>query len=279
MTLSILTLNLWHNAGPWEKRRLLIRDWIERLDPDVIAFQEALRSVDFDQTSELLGEGRYHVDYVHGSPFWQGQEYSFGNAVASRWPIAKRRELKLPDRGDGETRAAISVEIDAPFGPLSFTCTHLHWRFHHGATREKQVVALCQQVLDSRRPGGFPPIIAGDFNAEPDSDEIRFMTGGHSIAGSSVYFHDAWRVAGEGGDGITWSNRNVYARPNLEPDRRLDYIFTGYPLKGGIGLLERCSVVCNEEQAGVWPSDHFGVFAELRTEVVPDPSSAPADKG
>ena len=120
MTLSILTLNLWHNAGPWEKRRDRIREWIERLDPDLIAFQEALLGEDFDQASDVLGEARYHVDYVHASPFWQGQDYSFGNAVASRWPILSRRELKLPDRGDGETRAALTVEIDAPFGPLSF---------------------------------------------------------------------------------------------------------------------------------------------------------------
>ena len=132
------------------------------------------------------------------------------------------------------------------------------------------MVALCRQVLASRPKGGFPPIIAGDFNAEPDSDEIRFMTGGHSIDGRAVYFHDAWRVAGERGDGITWSNRNAYVRPNLEPDRRIDYIFTGYPLRGGVGMLKRCRVVCDDERDGVWPSDHFGVWAELHTEKVPD---------
>ena len=171
---------------------------------------------------------------------------------------------------------AITVEIDAPFGPFSFTSTHLHWRFHHGPTREEQVVAICKQVLGSRRKGGFPPIIAGDFNAEPDSDEIRFMTGSHSIDGRSVYFHDAWRVAGDGGKGVTWSNRNPYARPNREPDRRLDYIFTGYPLRGGVGMLKSCRVVCNEGRDGAWPSDHFGVFAELHTEEVPGLGSADA---
>lgn len=31
MALTILTLNLWHNAGPWELRLPRIRDWIERL--------------------------------------------------------------------------------------------------------------------------------------------------------------------------------------------------------------------------------------------------------
>ena len=279
MTLSILTLNIWHNAGPWEERLLRIREWIDRLDPDLIAFQEVLVGEGFDQAREIVGEGRYHVDYLRASDFWLDREYTFGNAVASRWPIVARQELALPDRGDGETRSALTVEIEAPVGLISFTCTHLHWRFHHGATREAQVVALCDQVLGSRRRGGFPPIIAGDFNAEPDSDEIRFMTGGHSIDGRSVYFHDAWRIAGERGQGATWSNRNPHTRASLEPDRRIDYIFTGYALQGGVGLLKRCRVVCDDEKNGVWPSDHFGVFAELQTQEIAGVSEGAAGAG
>ena len=40
--------------------------------------------------------------------------------MASRWPIASREELRLPDAGDGETRAALSVEIDSPHGHDAF---------------------------------------------------------------------------------------------------------------------------------------------------------------
>ena len=274
MTLSVLTLNVWHNAGPWEQRLLRIREWIARLDPDLIAFQEVLLGDGFDQARQIVGEGGHHLGFVRASDFWLKREYAFGNAIASRWPIVSRRELALPDRGDGETRAALTVDIDAPIGPISFTCTHLHWRFHHGVTREAQVVALCDEVLASRRRGGFPPIIAGDFNAEPDSDEIRFMTGSHSIDGRSVYFHDAWRVAGEAGRGATWSNRNPYAKANLEPERRIDYIFAGYPLQGGVGMLKSCRVVCDDEKDGVWPSDHFGVLAEFHTEEIPGLNAA-----
>ncbi len=52
--LSVLTLNLWHDAGPYEARVARIRDWIDRLDLDLIGFQEALRGPDFDQLAELL---------------------------------------------------------------------------------------------------------------------------------------------------------------------------------------------------------------------------------
>jgi len=276
VTLKVLTLNLWHDQGPWAARAERIRDWLDRLDPDVVGFQEALRGPDLDQVADLLGPRLPHRDYGRAGTFVrEGAQLDFGNAVASRWPLAGREEQKLPDRGDAETRAALHVDVAAPFGPLAFTCTHLHWRFHHGDTRLRQVQALVARVIERRPKGGFPPIVVGDFNAEPEWDEIRYLTGGHALDGKTVYFHDAWRKAGRGAPhageppGCTWSNRNRFARLALEPDRRIDYVFAGYPTAQGVGLIERCAVVFDDVVDGVWPSDHFGVYAELRTEPLP----------
>jgi endonuclease/exonuclease/phosphatase family metal-dependent hydrolase len=268
--LRVLTLNVWHDQGPWPARAARIRAWLDRLDPDVAGFQEVLRAPGFDQLAELLGARLPHRDYVCAGRFRRGErELEFGNAIASRWPIVGREAAALPDRGDAETRAVLHVDVDAPFGRLAFSCTHLHWKFHHGEVRCRQVAAVAGQVVARRPAGGFPPLLVGDFNAEPDADEIRFLTGGHPLEGRSVYFHDAWRVAGGGGDGVTWSNRNPYARTALEPERRIDYVFSGYPTPQGLGLVESCRVVCDEPEDGVWPSDHFGVYAELRTEPLP----------
>jgi hypothetical protein len=33
----------------------------------------------------------------------------------------------LPDAQDGERRVALSVTVEAPFGPVGFTVTHLNW--------------------------------------------------------------------------------------------------------------------------------------------------------
>jgi endonuclease/exonuclease/phosphatase family metal-dependent hydrolase len=274
MPLSLLTLNLWHDSGPWPERAARIREWIDRLEPDLIGFQEALRSSSGrDQVAELL-EGRgYHLAYASATPFWrEGSEFSpgeFGNAVASRFPIRESEAIRLPDAGDGEKRCAISATLDSPLGPLSLTCTHLHWKFRSGEVRERQVQAVCELVLRRRVRAGFPSILVGDFNAEPDSAEIRFVTGLQSLGGRSVAFLDAWRTVGQGA-GITWSNQNTYARLALEPDRRIDYVFTGFPQRNGVGQLLDCRVVCNDEKNGVWPTDHFGVYAELRSEPLPD---------
>ena len=272
MKLRILTLNIWHDQAPWVERARLISSWIDRLEPDLIGFQEILVGEGVDQIREIIGERAYETDYGPAMVLPDRKHLNFGNAIASRWPITDREEIRLPDRGDWESRAALSVTVESPHGPIGFTCTHLHWQFNHGNIREKQVVAVADQAWRRRPKNGFPPIIVGDFNAEPDSDEIRYMKGLHSIGGRSVAFLDAWEVAGdhalsgEEGRGITWSNRNPYARIECEPRRRIDYIFAGLPGRRGAGLVESCRVVCNEDEGGVWPTDHFGVFAELRTE-------------
>lgn len=268
MRLSVMTLNIWHDSGPWKDRALLIRRWIDRLRPDLVGFQEVLCGPHLDQARELVDGRGYHTEFARAIDFWRDPAIGFGNAAASRWPISQREELRLPDGGDDERRVALSVTVDAPVGPVSFTVTHLNWKLHHGAVRERQVVELCDLVLRRRPRGGFPPVLVGDFNAEPDSAEIRYVSGLQSIDGRSVHLRDAWRSAGRG-DGLTWSNRNDYARPWLEPDRRIDYVFVGPPAAGGLGWIEEARVVCAESEGGVWPSDHFGVYAELRAEPLP----------
>lgn len=266
MALSVLTLNIWNNDGPWKERAPLIREWIEGVDPDVIGFQEVLVGPGVDQAREVLGERGYALEFAVARAFWKDPSLEFGNAVASRWPIIKREAVGLPDSGDGETRVALSVTIDAPFGPLALTCTHLNWRFHHGWVRERQIRAVGELLLRRRPRDGFPPLLVGDMNAEPDSSEMRYARGLHALEGTSLYLRDAWLEAGSGSDGVTWSNRNEYARIAREPDRRIDYIYVGPPRRNGIGRVERCRVVCDDPRAGVWPSDHFGLHAELRTD-------------
>lgn len=263
-----MTLNLWNRMGPWDDRAVLIRRYIERFEPDIIGLQEVLRGPGFDQLSELFGGTGYVHEFAVEQPFRGDASLEIGNAVASRWPLEDRAELTLPHASDGEVRTALMVTVATPSGAVSFTNSHLNWRREHGEVRERQVVAIAEWISENGPAGGFPPILVGDFNAEPESAEIRYLTGLQSLGGST-YFRDAWRYAGRG-DGMTWSNRNPYAVAALDPDIRIDYIFVGPPQPTGVGDVESCLVVCDEPTDGVWPSDHFGVFAVLRTEPLRD---------
>jgi endonuclease/exonuclease/phosphatase family metal-dependent hydrolase len=270
--LKVLTLNLWNHSGPWERRLPRVRGWVDKLEPDVIGFQEVYYRDDYNQAAEILDGLGYAIECASVIEY---ESFRFGNAVCSRWPVIDTASIELPTGERSEGRCAINARIDAPFGELSFTSTHLNWKLHDGRSRETQVVALADFVLSRRPRGGFPPIVVGDFNAEPHSDEIRFMTGFHSLDGRSVMFFDAWRLAGDGGPGTSWSNRNDFASIALEPERRIDYIFAGYPRRmtedHGVGKVEACRVVCDDEVDGIWPSDHFGVYAELRTDPLGKP--------
>ena len=269
MALKLLTLNIWNYSGPWSARCARIRGWIERLQPDVIGFQEVLLGDTIDQLAQLTDGLAYpHTAYAAAQPFWLDASLAFGNAIASRWPLSSVDRLTLPDTGDQERRVALKALIETPAGLLPFTSTHLHWKLHHGWVREQQVVALCDFARKPEAGATLPAVLVGDFNAEPHSTEIRYVTGLHAIGGRSVHFYDAWRLAGEGGEGSTWSNRNDYARASFEPDRRIDYIFAGHPAANGAGRLARCRVVCDDVSDGVWPSDHFGLVVELETAVV-----------
>ena len=78
-----------------------------------------------------------------------------------------------------------------------------------------------------------------------------------------LVFHDAWEAAGDGEAGFTWTNANPWARQDLEPDRRIDYVFAAWPGTGGAGPRDGVPAV-GQAIDGVFPSDHLGVLAELR---------------
>lgn len=269
MPLSVLTLNVWNRDGDWPARRTALRRSIAELNPDLIGFQELLRGESFDQLAELLEGTDYHGTFEQSSPFWMDPTLEFGNGIASRWPISERHPLTLPHAEDFERRVVLAVRVASPFGPLCFATTHLNYQLHHGHVRLRQVVALAEHVSALATPLGFPPIVTGDFNAEPDSDEIRFMSGLHVHGSASVHFRDAFRVAraleGSAEPGFTWSHRNPHTENWYEPDRRIDYVFVAPPGPGGLGHVLDCRVVCDAPVDGVWPTDHFGVLAELAT--------------
>ena len=260
-----MTLNIWNLAGPWRERRQEIVTWIDRLAPDVVCLQEVMDDGERTTAGWIAdrAQGHWHHAFA-GSPVRWSAGNRFGNAVLSRQPIDHEAAFDLPHVEDEADTQRVLLHVRT--GDVDVFCTHLAWQYHMGALREQQVVAIDEVVrLHSAERGPLPPILAGDFNAEPDSTEVRFLTGLASIDGRSTYFQDAWRVAGSDGPGWTWDNRDPFAAAEHEPDRRIDYVFVGWRREGGAGRVERAEVVCGEALSGTFASDHFGVVADLAT--------------
>jgi endonuclease/exonuclease/phosphatase family metal-dependent hydrolase len=261
--LRVLTLNIWNRQGPWEERSKLIRRGLQELNPDVIGLQEVLHheKEPIDQAQELAAGLGYHVAWAAA---WDiGGGLGFGNAVLSRWPIGRAENFQLPGEASQETRALLYVRADSPYGELPLFCTHLDWQFHHGYVRERQVAFIADKLHELAPMDGFPPILMGDFNAEPDSDEIRFLRGLHTLRGRSVYLADCFGQCGEG-PGWTFARSNVYAEKLREPNRRIDYIFVRGPDRQLRGEAMTARVVMERAENGVFPTDHYGVLAEIK---------------
>lgn len=271
--MRILTLNCWNISPPYAERLALIREGIERLAPDLIGMQEIIvRRDGVDMGADILDGLGYESAFgaafrwsEAGGPLPHDAEGdAFGNLVASRFPIERSAVHELPGVETGERRSVVATHVVTPHGRLAFLTTHFNWRLHHGFVRERQAIALGKLIRAWSAETDLPPIVTGDLNAEPDSAEIRYLTGLQSLAGTSFYMQDAWRLAGDGGPGHTWDNANVFAVPSFEPSRRIDYVLVGQPDATGRGVIESARVVMNEPRDGVFPSDHFGIVVDVR---------------
>ena len=188
-----------------------------------------------------------------------------GVAILSRWPITDvgQRYLPMPPGTDQRT-IALSAAVEGPRGRLLVLTTHLIAYPPRSAERELQVRAVIDFIAERK---GEPrlTVLCGDFNAAPGAEEIRLLTGLRAPAAPGWTFLDAWETAGDGSAGYTMARTNPNSAPLLLPNLRWDYIFVNWPSgPGGVGHPVHAAVVGAEAKGGVFPSDHFGVMADIR---------------
>jgi endonuclease/exonuclease/phosphatase family metal-dependent hydrolase len=268
--LRVVTLNIWNKQGGWPDRLALIRKELQALQPDIVGLQEVLHLESLpndDQAREIARDLGYYVAFA---PAWDlGGGLKFGNAVLSKFPILTANNFQLPGEPGEETRSLLHAELDAPCGRVPVFVTHLDWQLHHGFVRERQVMFLVEKVKELApvahgSDDSFPPIVMGDFNAEPESDEIRFLKGWTTRLGKSVYFADCFGVAGDGSPGWTYARSNRFAAKACEPNRRIDYIFVRGPDRKLRGEPLTSRLVFHVPKGDVFPTDHYGVYAEIQ---------------
>jgi hypothetical protein len=104
-----------------------------------------------------------------------------------------------------------------------------------------------------------------------DLINIRYLTGRQSLDGQSVFYHDAWSVAGQGA-GNTWPAAHPEAQAGADlivgqPGHRdrFDYVFIGgrdaHPKAHA--RVQSATLCFDRPIDGVWLSDHFGVLVDL----------------
>jgi endonuclease/exonuclease/phosphatase family metal-dependent hydrolase len=269
-------VNLFAHHGDWPRRREALRKSLRALDADVLALQEAIVDDGYDMAAELLGEG-YHL--VHQQRGLVGDGTHHGSSVASRWPVHAVHEvdLHLTDRTHDYSCGTVIVEVDSPVGRLLVGSHGNSWAWWAERERELQAVAVVRAIEELIVEEPAHVVLGGDFNAEPHTSSMRFLTGRTSLEGMSTAYRDAWESVRGQAPGHTLDPRNPLREieePGETQGRRVDYVLVRCGDHGPTLRIVAAGLAVHEPVDGVQPSDHYGVYADLarREPAMPDTS-------
>ncbi len=268
--MRVLTLNLWGRHGDWDARRPVLVEGIRELRPDLVAFQEAITGEGYDQVVDDVLGSEYRV--LHQTVGLVG-DGNHGASIASRWPLGEVREadLHLMPRTQDYPCGTLAAEVLAPepVGPLLFVAHGPSHQLGYEFERERQSATAARLIEEMRgQRGTRHVVVAGDLNADPAADSVRFWRGERSLDGTSVCYRDAWESARLEEAGHTFTPRNPLVaenKPALDRGRRIDYVFVRCDdaMYGPTLEVSACELAFDKPVDGVWASDHFGVVADL----------------
>ena len=241
-TLTVVTLNLWHDQRDWPKRLNRIVGELRRRRPDVICLQEVLQNEKLRNQAETLADSLgYHVRF--GSVDAPTSPKRYGNAVLTPHPIVADGVRNLEPVDD--YRVVVHARIDWRGRRVDAYSTHLHHTLEGGEIRTKQITHLLAYIDSTRGKG--PLVLAGDFNAEPATPEMQPL-GKRYVNAFQALHPKATRE-----EAATY-NRRFGVDPGA-----IDHIFVGRELVPIASEILFRTVGPDS----VWASDHFGVMAKM----------------
>jgi endonuclease/exonuclease/phosphatase family metal-dependent hydrolase len=244
-------------------------------DADIFCFQEVsdgFASMDggVDQSAQLsalLPEHRAVFRPAVETIDSQGRAHRFGNMTLSRLPVLQVASHLLPWPQDNSVRSmrrqALEVTVQAAFGPLRVTNTHLE--YYSVAQRDAQIGRLLdlqqeastyRQAADEREPYGrqliaASGILCGDFNFDVSDPQHAML---HASVRPGSNYRDAWTLRYPDRRHAPTCGIHDHAQWKHGPDCR-DFIFVSEDLAGRIRHVE----VEGETAA----SDHQPVLIEI----------------
>jgi endonuclease/exonuclease/phosphatase family metal-dependent hydrolase len=224
-SLTAMTYNLHQSFGMDNKLDLEeIAATIRLGDPDVIGLQETdAGRVPSLSVDELLWLSRRLNMYSAYGPSWGN---TYGVAVLSKYPIINQKRYLLASAL--QQRACLETQIDLGQRTITFFSVHLGLESQERHRQLDELLLLTADVSD-------PKILVGDFNANPDSDEI-----GRVLS----QFESAYALAGRD---------SGYTSPADSPVETIDYVFVSPDIQ-----------VDSAEVIPSLSSDHLPVVARVQ---------------
>jgi endonuclease/exonuclease/phosphatase family metal-dependent hydrolase len=229
----ILTYNIYHGAtmkGDFDLN--LIANVIKQTNPHLVALQEVdfktKRAKGLDLASEL-GARTNMISLFGRAMHYSGGEY--GEAILSSLSLISSRNNPLPFTGENEPRCALEVvTVLASGDTIAFIGTHLDHTSDEG-DRVLQANKI-NELLSKIR---YPVILAGDLNAEPDSNPINIL-------------EEKWGIEYD-------KNSPAPTYPSTDPAEKIDYVMF-YP-------KNRWKILSSEVICDKIASDHCALLVVL----------------
>ncbi|MBI5169111.1 MAG: endonuclease/exonuclease/phosphatase family protein [Candidatus Eisenbacteria bacterium] len=245
-TLTVVTINLWHDQHDWPKRLAVILAELRRLKPDVVLLQEVLQHATLRNQAETLGDSLgFGVQFASVDGPERTKRY--GNAILTPHRVLMGEQRNLAPTDD--YRAVAHVRFAWRGREVDAYATHLHHTKEGGAIRATQIRHLLAYV-DSTRGRG-PVVVGGDFNCELGTPEMNLVTAQWRDAFRAVH-PDATREEAATYNPVFGADVGV-----------IDHVFVEAAPKRKVTPVS-CDVIFRTIAAdSVWASDHFGVVARL----------------
>lgn len=261
--LRVVSLNTWKGDGPYRARLAAMAEQLRALEPDVVCLQEAFIAVDGSlSTPRALAAAlsMNHATYAmrEKDRLVEGVVVPSrsGLSTLSRWPIVEVVSRPIPsDPRDGD-RGALLVAVETPLGVARIVNTHLTYLrdVDTDDLKLEQVRAVLAEPW--LRDAASIRLLCGDFNSDPDSATVAYV---REQSGWHVLEAAPRSVAGE--RPVTFSPRNANVREGAR-SAVLDYVFSLAPAARRQPRMS-AAVVLDRPTGSVFPSDHFGVYAEI----------------
>ena len=205
---------------------------------------------------------------------WKNGQLSL-TGIASKHPLNELEECGPEFFSSIRTRQLIACQVDIEGQLVNVFSSHGPWGFQNEGKRLRTAESINEKaVYLNEQYTGSISVFGGDFNADPQSRSIRYLTGQDLASDneSSTLWVDAHTLVGDSSNYTTTDHAsNLYGQrtarsvgishPEYLPKRRIDYILTYGWAYGKIGCPVDFGYL--EHESGEEFSDHSSIWAKM----------------
>jgi endonuclease/exonuclease/phosphatase family metal-dependent hydrolase len=274
MTINIMRATMENAAG--------IGNTIKEFSPDIVSLQEVpYQGETVSEQLDLIAQISGMESIMSKAFYWYkgDEELIQGTAIlySPKLQLVSSGTLENMRGAEYDKASCVYATFEDAINVINF---HGVWGGWKTPLRNRQVLAVDELSarLHDASDHEYPlTVLTGDFNAEPESSTVRFLTGLDEIEAKGTFWVDTWKHVGdrtESEHGYTSTAANDLAwktaigvgikNPASMPDRRIDYIMVrgwAYGRRGN-PVSSKVVDVRNHETGGYY-TDHNAVLSVL----------------